>query len=198
MAKGGISPSGRVLRFVAWRLPLGATRYSVARNMAVVSEEGRRWLALAGFGLWVAVFWYFASFLHNWLGVVLPLQLAGLFGLLLIWRIVGHLRRLWVHRHNLKNQAVGLQRQRQMYEMQAQALDLLRQGARQALPGGGFTVPGMLRRDDPVRDEHERMAREQAEQVRQWTGGDVPTGDKFEPLITWPKFLRRHKKDDRE
>lgn len=194
MAKGGISPSGRVLRFVAWRLPLGVTRYSVARNMAVVNEEGRRWLALAGFGLWTAGFWYFATFLHNWLGMVVPLQLAGLFGLLLIWRVIGHLRRLWAQRHSLKNQAVSLQRQRQMFEMQAQTLDYLRRLPGQALPGGAFTMLGMKRETDPVGEETRRVAREQADQVRGWLGdeqADVPLGDRFEPLFRRPRFRRR-------
>jgi hypothetical protein len=190
----GVSPSGRALRFVLWRLPLGVTRYSMARNTAVMTEEGRRVLALAAFGLWVAVFWYAATALHSWLGVVVPLQLAGLFGLLLIWRIVGHLRRWWVQRHNLKNQAVSMQRQRQMYEMQAQALGYVQQLARQAIPGGTFTMLGSMRQHDPVHEQARQQAATDAELARSWLpeeSRDMPLGDRFEPMVRPPRWMRR-------
>jgi hypothetical protein len=197
MPRASTSYSGRALRFMLWRLPLGVTRYSVARNTAVITEEGRRWLALAGFGAWVAAFWWLALWLHRTAGLLVPLQVASLLGLLLIWRIVGHLRRLWVHRRNLTNMAVSVQRQRQMYQMQEQALDLLRQGASRAIPAGRtFTMGGVMRHHDPAADEHARIAREQATQARGWLPPehrDVPLGDRFEPILRLPKWLRRPK-----
>lgn len=199
-----VPASGRALRFVLWRLPRDVTRYSWARNTAVMTEEGRRILALAAFGAWVVVFWYAATVLHNWLGMVVPLQLAGLFGLLLVWRIIGHLRRWWVQRHNLKNQAVSMQRTRQMYQMQEQALDLLRQGARQAISGGGHTVAGMLRHHDPHYEEHLQQAQQDAETARSWLPDPdrgIPLGDRFtSPLDKMPRWMRRRgpSKDDQE
>jgi hypothetical protein len=198
MSKGGISPSGRALRFWLWRLPLGVTRYSVARNTAAATEEGRRMLALAGFGLWVAAFWFVADWLHKATGMVVPLQLAGLFGLLLIWRIIGLLRRWWVHRRNLKDIAVSQQRQRQMYQMQTEAISQLRQLAARSLPSrpdGGVDVLGPFRdRPDPIRAEQQQTRREQAEEIRGQLPEEsrgIPLGDRPEPLIPMPRWLRR-------
>lgn len=200
MSKGGISPSGRALRFWLWRLPLGATRYSLARNTAAATEEGRRVMALAGFGAWVAAFWWVANFLHKTVGMVVPLQLAGLFGLLLIWRIIGLLRRWWVNRRQLVSAAVSLQRQRQMYQMQAQALDQLRRLpaalSRGGDGGGGVDVLGKFRGPaDPVTQERQRIAGEQQAEVRSQLPEDVretmPLGDRYEPMVKAPRWMRR-------
>jgi hypothetical protein len=193
MANGGISPSGRILRWWLVRLPVGATRLAVARNTAAATEEGRRVMALAAFGFWVAVFWFAAGWLYRTIGVVVPLQIASLLGLLLIWRIIGLLRRWWVHRHNLPAMAVSVKRQREIYEMQEQALELLRQGVRQAIPGGGYTVPGGFRHHDPVAAEQDRMTQEAQAYVRRQDDdvnllgpqADMPMGDKFEPTFRW-------------
>lgn len=194
MANGGISPSGRILRWWLVRLPVGATRLAIARNTAAATEEGRRVMALAAFGFWVAGFWFAAGWLYRTTGVVAPLQIASLLGLLLIWRIIGLLRRWWVHRHNLPAIAISTKRQREIYEMQTQALELLRQGARNAIPGGTFTMMGSMRHHDPTADEHARMAREQAAESRSWLPEehqDMPLGDKFEPTFRWPWKRKR-------
>jgi hypothetical protein len=191
VSQGGISVSGRAMRWLFWRAPKSAVAYTIAGNMALVSDLGRRWLVFFVFG---AYLWGMRWLATN---LVPPLRtITALLLLLWFWHGINLVR--WTL-HARAQAARARAMQREMYQTLNALPGQLQQLARQAIPQtGGFTVPGMLRRDDPVRDEHERMAREQAEQVRQWTGGDVPTGDKFEPLITWPKFLRRHKKDDDE
>jgi hypothetical protein len=193
MSNGGISPSGRLLRLVLWRLPLNASRYALARNSAAATEHGRYILALAGFGFWVTVFWFAASWWHEATGMVVPLQLAGLLGLLLLWRIIGYLRRLWVNRRQLVGMAVNQQRQRQMFEMQAQVLRQVRQMAASVpRPDGGVDVLGMFKTTpDPITAEHRRMRAEQARQVRDMLpeGQRPPFGDRNEPLISVPRWL---------
>ncbi|HJU00244.1 MAG TPA: hypothetical protein VJ966_03455, partial [Actinomycetes bacterium] len=190
MGKGGISPSGRALRYIVWRLPLGMTKFSIARNVAVLTEEGRRWLALAGFGLWVGVFWWAASLLHDWLGLLVPLQLAAFFGVLLIWRIVGNLRRLWAHRRNLTSMARNAQIQREMYQVLTALPGQIQTLARSVpVPGGTFTMRGSMRHHDPAADQEAALARQQAEQARSWLPpehADMPLGDRFEPIFRLP------------
>jgi phosphate/sulfate permease len=197
MSKGGISPSGRFLRWALWRLPLGATKLSIARNTAAASEEGRRVMALIGFGAWVAVFWYVAWWLYSATGVIVPLQLAGLFGLLLIWRIVGLLRRWWVHRHNLQNMARNAQIQRETYKILTALPGQIQQLARGAPGGMAFTMPNLLRHHDPDHEAQQQAARQQAEESRGWLPqeirDDMPLGAEFEPTFRWPRFRRRKK-----
>lgn len=200
MSKGGVSPSGRALRFVLWRLPLRATQLALARNSAAASEHGRYVLALAGFGFWVAVFWYAASWWHQATGMVVPLQVAGLLGLLLIWRIIGYLRRLWVNRHNLVSMAVTQQRQREMHQVITKTLPgQMQQWGQQVTARvgdgeGGFTVMGSLRREDETYQQVRRTRRDQLRQVRDMLPEEqrgMPLGDQFEPLIRWPWRRRR-------
>jgi hypothetical protein len=198
MASGGISPSGKVLRWWVWRLPKGVATYSWNRNLAAATEEGRRVLALAAFGLWVAGFWFAAGWLYRATGVMVPLQIASLMGLLLIWRIVGLGRRWWKLRGNLTAQAVSVQRQREMYEMQRQALAYLRGLPRQALPDGGLTIMRSSTHDDPTSDEARRVNAEQQRYARDILGDDqqdIPLGDRFEPIIRLPRFRRRKRGD---
>jgi hypothetical protein len=199
MSKGGISPT-RMVKGLLVDLPVRAARISLARNTAAATEEGQRLLALVGFGIWVTVFWLVAGWLHQATGMVAPLQIAGLFGLLLIWRIVGLLRRWWVNRRNLTGMAVSLQRQRQMYQMQAEALDQLRKiaaGAGRQVSEGGVDVLGIFRGPPhPAQAEQERTRREQARQVRDMLGDehrDMPLGDRAEPVIPMPRWLRRRR-----
>jgi hypothetical protein len=199
VSKGGISPSGRALRAVLWRLPLGATKFSIARNTAAATEEGRRIMALIGFGAWVAVFWYVASFLHAAVGLLWSLQLAGLFGLLLIWRIIGLARRWWAHRRNLASMARNAQIQREIYQAVTQFPDLMRQYARQAAPGGGHTMPNLLRHHDPEYETQRQEAREQADRSRSWLPveqQDMPLGDRHDPVFPMPKWMRRRRPKD--
>jgi hypothetical protein len=184
VSKGGVSPSGRALRFVLWRLPLGATKFSIARNTAAVTEEGRRILALIGFGAWVAVFWYVASFLHAAVGLLWPRQLAGLFGLLLIWRIIGLARRWWAHRRNLASMARNAQIQRETFKILTALPGQIQQLARQA-PGGGIDMFGAIRRQPQG-----PATKEEAFQAGQpWT--EPPPG--MAPLIPWRRLFRRRR-----
>jgi hypothetical protein len=189
MAKGGASYSGRALRFVLWDLPLRVTRYSIARNTAAATEEGQRLLALVGFGAWVAVFWYLAWLLRDWFGMVVPLQVAGLFGLLLVWRIVGHGRRLWKHRHNLTNMAVSIKRQREIHQVITQLPEQMYQSLLAAYQAGGE-----MRDYGPAYAQTRQMERDQAEavreQVRSASGDEVPTGE-WRPMTPMPKWLKR-------
>jgi hypothetical protein len=199
MARGGMSASGRVLRWWLWKLPVGATKYSIAKNTAVMTEEGRRWLALLAFGFWAFLFWRFAQFLHGWLGVVVPLRLAALFGLLLIWRIVGHLRRLWVHRRHLSSMARNAQVQRQTYEILTALPGQIQQLARNGITrdGGGFTMFGSMRQDDPGDGDDRRqrvLNRQQVLDMLPEGQRDLPLGDEFEPVVRMPKWMRRRRK----
>lgn len=195
MANGGISPSGRALRFLLWRAPTGAARYAMARNMALATEEGRRWLILGGTLFWVWVIWQVAG----WSGIQGFQEFAAFLWLLWWWRLFVNLRRTWAHRRNLKAMAVGTQRQRQMYEMQTQALSMIRQYARQAIPSGGtFTMMGSMRHHDPTDTEARRISAEQQRYARDILGDDqqgTPLGDRFEPIIRLPRFRRRKRGD---
>jgi hypothetical protein len=196
MARGGVSSSGRALRFVLWRAPMGTARYVMARNMALASEEGRRWLTLAGVLFWVWVIWMVAG----WSGVRGFQELAALLWLLWFWRLFANLRRVWVNRHNLKGQARALQYQRAMYEMQTQALGQLQRlaaGAGRRASEGGVDVLGRFRgQPHPAQAEQERMAREEVRQVRDMLPDehrDMALGDRLEPVIPKPRWLRRRR-----
>ena len=190
MANGGISPSGRALRFVLWRAPMGAAKYTAAGFLATTQDVGRRWLSMAGLGLWVWVMYRVAQAS----GIEGFRQFTAFLMLLWFWRLVVLVR--WTYGLRVAASRARAA-QRKQIELLQQLPGQIQQFARQAIPqGGGFTVLGMKRQHDPVRDQLDEMAREQADQVRQWTGNEVPIGDKFEPLVAWPKFLRRGKKDD--
>jgi hypothetical protein len=204
MAYSGVPPSGRFLRWLLWRLPVGATRYAIARNMALATEEGRRWMILAAFGVWVWVAWKVAG----WTGSQGARQFAAFLTLYWFWRFFANCRRVWAQRRSLKAQAVSLQRQREMYQMQEKALALMQQGVgRLPSPGGTLTtMMGSARHHDPVAEEYRRMAAEQgfkvpdqAAEVRSWLPDehrDLPLGDRFEPTFRLPRFRRRKKGSD--
>jgi hypothetical protein len=194
MARGGPSYSGRALRFVLWRAPVGAGRYAMARNMALATEEGRRWLILGGTLFWVWVIWMVAGYS----GVQGFQELAAFLWLLWFWRLFVNLRRVWVNRRNLKGQARGLQYQRQMYEMQAEALSQMRRlaaGAGRQVSEGGVDVLNLFRTPpDPVTAEQQQTRRQQAEEIRSQLpeeSRDIPLGDRPEPVIPMPRWLRR-------
>jgi hypothetical protein len=193
MARGGPSYSGRALRFVLWRAPVGAGRYAMARNMALATEEGRRWLILGGTLFWVWVIWMVAGYS----GVQGFQELAAFLWLLWFWRLVVNLRRVWVNRRNLKGQARGLQYQRQMYEMQAEALAQMRRlaaGAGRQVSEGGVDVLNLFQTHDPIRAEQQQTRRQQAEEIRSQLpeeSRDMPLGDRPEPLVRMPRWMRR-------
>jgi hypothetical protein len=73
----------------------------------------------------------------------------------------------------------------------AQRMDKVEQAVRSgAHEGGGFTLGGAFRRGRHE-SQQDRVAREQAEQVREWTGGDPPGMD---PII--PRFWRRNRRQE--
>ena len=197
MARGGGIPlSGRALRFVLWRAPVGAARYAMARNMALTTEEGRRWLILGGTLFWVWVIWQVAGYS----GVQGFQEAAAFLWLLWFWRFFVNLRRVWVNRRNLKGQARGLQYQRQMYQMQAEALSQMRKiaaGAGRQVTEGGVDVLGRFRgQPHPAEAERQRISREEARQIRDMLPDehrDMPQGDQFEPVIPMPRWLRRRR-----
>jgi small-conductance mechanosensitive channel len=189
---GGISPSGRALRFVLWRAPLGAAKYTAAGYMATATEVGRRWIVMAGLGLWLWFCWRVAMAS----GVQGFFEVMSFLLLLWFWRLFVLVR--WTIGLRVAAARARAQ-QRQMLKALDQLPGQLQQLARQAIPQtGGFTVPGMLRRDDPVRDEHERIARDQAAQTRRMVGDDLPIGDRFEPIWRLPRFMRRKLEEDDE
>jgi hypothetical protein len=191
MAGGGISPSGRALRFLLWRAPVRAASYTAAGFVATTTEVGRRWITIAGLGLWV----WFLRWLAVRSGVVGFRQVTAFLLLLWFWRLFVLVR--WTI--GLRVAAARARAmQREIYQTVTEKLpNQMQQWGRQAaaqIPGGTFTMRGSMRHDDPAADEHARMAREQAEESRGWLPEehrDMPLGDRFEPVFRLPKWLRR-------
>jgi hypothetical protein len=188
MARGDISWSGQVLRAVLWRAPVRATQYTVAGYMATAQEVGRRWISLAGLGAWVWFLWWAAGMS----GVQGFQELVAFLLLLWVWRLIVLVR--WTISLRVAAARARAQ-QRLMLETLTQLPGQMQQLARQAIPGGTFTVGGMLRHHDPHAEEQQRQVREQAEQVRGWLPAehrDMPLGD-LEPLVRMPRWMRRRK-----
>jgi hypothetical protein len=193
MASGGISPSGRALRFLLWRAPLRAASSTAAGFMATTQEVGRRWITMAGLGLWL----WFLYQVARWSQIQGFRQLTAFLLLLWFWRLFVLIR--WTI--GLRVAAARARAmQREMYQTLQQLPGQMQQLARQAIPaGGGFTVPGMLRQHDPVHDQARQIARDQAAETRSWLppeDRDLPIGDKFEPIWRLPRFMRRKLKEE--
>jgi hypothetical protein len=192
--RGGITPSGRFLRFVFWRAPMAATKYTVAGYMATFQDVGRRWGALAGFGLWVYGIWWLAG----QSGSVGFQQVAAFLLLVWFWRLFAVVR--WTYKLRVEAARARAIRRRELQLLEQLGGRVQQWG--QAIPnaaGGVFTMMGSARHHDPVRAEAERIAREQADEVRTWLPDehrDLPLGDRFEPTFRLPRFRRRKKGSD--
>jgi hypothetical protein len=191
MARTGITPTGRLLRFVLWRAPLRATQYTVAGYMATVQQAGSRWIAWGGLGLWVWGLWWLAGAL----GIQGMREFVGFLLLLWLWRGIVLLR--WtIH---LRMEAARVRAfQRQQFQMIQQLPGQLRQmAAGLPRPGGegGIDVLNFLRtQPDPAYAEQQRTRHEQARQVRDWLpeeSRDIPLGERPEPLVKMPRWMRR-------
>lgn len=193
MANGGISWSGRALRFILWRAPLRAAQYTAAGYMATMQDVGRRGLAIAGFGFWVFLLWKLA----HWADIQGLKEVAAFLLLVWFWRFFVFVR--WVYAMRIAA-ARARAFQRQQIQLLQQLPGQLQQMARQALPTGGtFTIMGSSRHDDPTADmarEAEAYVRRQDDEVNLLgPQGDMPLGDKFEPMFRLPRFRRRKRGD---
>lgn len=201
MANGDIQWSGRAVRWLVWRLPKSAAKYTWDSNMALASDLGRRWMTWLVYGgfLWG---------LRKLIVPLIPPLRTPVAILILLWFYWGASLALWSWRAR-----PGAARNRQAMREMYQTVHELRTDVREAittaanrLPTGGVTMRGSMRHHDPTADEHARMARDASTYIRRQDDevnllgpqGSMPIGDKFEPLISWPGFLRRqHKRGDR-
>lgn len=191
MSKGGITPTGRLLRFVFWRAPLRATQYTVAGYMATVQQAGGRWIAWAGLGAWVWFLWW----LSGVFGIQGMREFVGFLLLLWLWRGIALLR--WTI--SLRIEAA---RARAFQRQQFQMLQQLPGQMQKAVAGvagraseGGTDVLNLFRGPpDPITAEQRQTHRRQVEQVREWLPEEskgIPLGDRPEPLVRMPRWLRR-------
>jgi hypothetical protein len=189
MARSGITPTGRLLRFVFWRAPLRATQYTVAGYMATVQQAGSRWIAWGGLGAWVWFLWWLAGAL----GIQGMREFVGFLLLLWLWRGLVLLR--WtIH---LRMEAARVRAfQRQQFQMIQQLPGQIRQMAASVpRPDGGIDVLNVFGgQPDPVWAEQQRTRREQARQIRDQLPEEsrgIPLGDRPEPLVRMPRWIRR-------
>jgi hypothetical protein len=190
MAKSGdIQWSGRALRYTLWRAPKRAAEYTAAGFLATGQEIGRRWLSIAGLGLWLWLLWRVAA----WTGIQGAQELTSFLLLLWIWRVIVLLR--WTIR--LRVEAARVRAfQRQQFQMIQQLPGQMRQlAASVPRPDGGIDVLGLFRGEpDPVTAEQQQTRRRQAEEIRSQLpeeSRDIPLGDRPEPVIPMPRWLRR-------
>lgn len=188
MSSGDIQWSGRAVRWLFWRAPKRAARYTWDSNLALASDLGRRWILFAVFG---AYLWGL-----RWLAVHLvpPLRSVSAI-LLLLWFWHGlNLIRWTIHARAASARARAVQREQ--YQIMQELRADFREVITNRIPGGGHTVKGMLAQSDPEYEAQQRQAAEQADQVRTMLPPEdrnVPLGDRFEPLVRLPNWLRRRR-----
>lgn len=192
MARGDIQWSGRAVRWLFWRAPKGAAKYAWDSNMALASDLGRRWIVLGVYGgfLWVA---------RQVAEVVTPLR-TPVAVLILLWFFwaVSLARWSWNARPGAARNRQALREIYQsVHEVRGDVRGFAQQVAR-GLPGRGgegVDVLNLFRtQPDPVTAEQQRTRREQAEQVRGWLPEEsrgIPLGDRPEPLVRMPRWMRR-------
>lgn len=191
MAKSGdIQWSGRALRYVFWRAPKRAAEYTAAGFLATGQEVGRRWLSIAGLGLWLWLLWRVAA----WTGIQGAQEFTSFLLLLWIWRLLVLLR--WTIRLRVEAARVRAFQRQQFQAIQQLPGQLRQMAAGLPRPGGegGIDVLGRFRTTHPMDAEAQRVRREQARQVRDMLpeeSKDIPLGDQFEPVIRMPRWLRR-------
>jgi hypothetical protein len=178
MSNGGISASGRVLRWVMWRAPKRAVAYTVASNMNLVSDMGRRWIV---WGVLGAYLWGM-----RWLAVhvVPPLRVVSAV-LLLLWFWHGINLVKWTM-HARATAARARAMQRQQFQMIEQLPGQIQQavGAAASRAQGGIDMFGAIRRQPQG-----PATKEEAFQAGLPWAGEPPPG--MEPLIPWRRLFRR-------
>lgn len=198
-AGGGITASGRAVRFVLWRGPTSVTRRFAANQAALLTAEGQRWAALFGFGLWAGVI-VAITFLTR-----VGRPFGAFVGMVWIFFLLRMLQTAHRRRQSMKNRM-------RFEEIMLQGQVALTNQVRQLLAaanGGGFTMGGSSRHlgdeiDDMQRAEREHVSslfhsrdkshKSQSEQVHEWIDdaqGDVPTGEWVRPSDKLPRWLRR-------
>jgi hypothetical protein len=184
--------SAVALRGLLWTGPKYVAKRTAYGYLATVEDVGRRWLALAGFGIWVYAIWWAA----HATGILGFQQFAAFLALVWLWRALAVTRWTW-HLRVERSRARAIQRRE---------LDLLEQiGTRvsewgQRVPEGVAVLRSV--KPDEGYQTAKKNGRDQAEQVRQWnadnpTFKDLPMGDQFEPVWRLPKrFRRKSRKGD--
>src|SRR5215207_4369891 len=172
--------TGRAVGWLFWRAPKRAVGYTIASNLALASDLGRRWMLFAVFGLYL---WGM-----RWVSIHLvpPLRLVTAI-LLLLW--------FW-HGINLVKWTIGARAyaarqraiQREMYQTVTVTLpEQMRQSLMAAYQAGGD-----MRDYGPAYAQTRQMEADQADQVRGWVTGangeQVPTGE-WKPVTPMPKWL---------
>jgi hypothetical protein len=194
MARRDLQWSGRAVRWLLWRAPKGAAKYTWDSNMALASNLGRRWIVLFVYG---GFLWWVAAPVA---GVVTPLRTpVAILKLLWLFWAVSLAKWSWNARPGA---ARNRQAMREMYQVVHEIRGDVREGLQRvarAMPRGqegGVDVLGIFRSDpDPVTAEHRRRERDQARQVRDMLPEeqrDIPLGD-LEPVIRMPRWLRRRR-----
>ena len=194
MANGDLQWSGRAVRWLVWRLPKSAARYTWDSNMALATDLGRRWATLAVYG---AFLWGLRWVANNFIPPLRPW--AAILVLLWFYWAVSLVRWSW-------NARPGASRNRQAMREMYQTVHELRTDVREAIStaaqragGGTFTMMGSMRHHDPVADEHRRTSAEQQQWIRKRLPEehqDMPLGDQFEPIVKLPRWMRRRKPQD--
>jgi hypothetical protein len=192
MARGDLQWSGRAVRWLLWRAPKGAAKYTWDSNMALASDLGRRWIVLLVYG---GFLWWVATPVAE---VVTPLRTpVVLLKLLWLWWAVSLAQWSWRARPGT---ARNRQAMREMYQVVHEIRGDVQQGLRQMAasvprPDGGVDVLGMFKSaPDPIAAEQARTRADQARQVRDMLPDDqrdLPLGDRAEPLVKMPRWLRR-------
>jgi hypothetical protein len=181
MVSSGIPWSGRAVRWLFWRAPKRAARYTWDSNMALASDIGRRLAVFCVFGAWL---WGFRWLVEH----VLPIQglrtLSAVLLLLWFWHGVNLFN--WI-----RHARAGASRARALQREQMATLQELRGDVRQAMSTmanqarGGIDMFGAIRRQPQG-----PATKEEAFQAGQpWT--EPPPG--MEPLIPWRRLFRRRR-----
>jgi hypothetical protein len=196
MAGGDIQWSGRAVRWLFWRLPKSAAKYTWDSNMALASDLGRRVMTLLVYG---GFLWGLREFV---VPLVPPLRTpVAVLILVWFWWAVSLARWMWNARPGA---ARNRQAMREMYqtvhEMRADVREAISTAANRIPQGGTFTMLGMKKHTDPATEEIRRAGREQAEFLRDPEvlgpgADDVPLGDSFEPLFRFPRRPGRKPKN---
>lgn len=193
MANGDIQWSGRAVRWLVWRLPKSAAKYTWDSNMALATDLGRRWATLIVYGAFLWGLRWVAKYL------IPPLWDWPIAVLILIWFYwaVSLARWSW-------NARPGAARNRQAMREMYQTVHELRTDVREAVTnaanrgGQTFTMLGSSRHHDPTGGEAHRINVEQQQYARDIVGDDqqnIPLGDRFEPAFRLPRFRRRRRGD---